>query len=82
MTRNEQFLKSKAVLDKCIDRASRLAGDAYAEAIACCGENELETRDALQDVAGLLREAEGKLIQARAAAGRINSGGITRSGGT
>ena len=80
--RNERFLKAKSVLDGCIGRVSALAGDAYAEAIACCAAGELDTRDELQDVAAQLRAAESHLIMARSAAGRINSGGITRSGGS
>lgn len=82
MTRQEELLKAKAVLDKCIDRLSRLAGEAYDEALVCCGEGQLDTRDDLQEVAGMLRQAEGLMILARAKAGRINTGGITRSGGT
>ena len=82
MSRQERLLASKAILDKCIKRVSALAEDAYSEALACCAEGELDARDDLQEVAAFLRAGEAELIKARAKAGRINSGGLTRGGGT
>lgn len=82
MTRQERLLAAKEKLDKVIRRTSALADEAYQEALALCKEDQLDARDDLQEVASCLRAAEADLIMARAKAGRIDSGGMTRSGGT
>lgn len=82
MTRQEQLLNGKAVLDKIIKRTSALAQEAWDEALVLCKEGELDARDDLQEVASCLRAAEANLIMARSKAGRIDTGGMTRSGGT
>ncbi len=80
--RDEAFLKAKGTLDKTIKAVSALASKARKESRACCGEQELDARDQLSEVAALLLAAESNLEMARAKAGQINSGGMTRSGST
>ena len=80
--RNERFLRAKAALDKVIREVNLLAGEAEKESLVCCKEDQLDARDDLGAIAAHLRTAQGALWLARARAGQINSGGITRSGGT
>ena len=84
MTENRQaeFERAKAVLDKCIARVSKLAEQAAEESVACCRSDDLDERDQLMTVSAHLTDALGSLRHARAVAGGINGGGMTRSGGT
>lgn len=76
------LLQSKAMLDRALKIVGRLAGDAMEASLECCAAELLDQRDGFADIAGHLRAAEASLIHARAAGGRIEGGGITRSGGT
>lgn len=82
MSKQEQFNKAKKILDRVIKATSDLAEEAFDEALEFCTKGELDLRDDLEEVASALRIAEGYLIMARSKAGRINSGPVTRSGGT
>ena len=80
--RQTELLKAKAVLDKCMSRVSRLAEKAADESVSCCRSDDLDERDQLMVVSAHLTDALGSLRHARAAAGAIDGGGMTRSGGT
>jgi len=85
MTRltQEDFQKSKAVLDKSIKRIGGLADDAREASRECCGLNLLDVRDQFGLVSAKLRMAEACMEEARAIAGGIEvPGRITRDGGT
>ena len=77
-----EILRAKAALDKALNIVGHLAGEAMEASLTCCGADLLDQRDQFADLAGHLRAAEANLIHARAAGGRIEGGGITRSGGT
>ncbi|MGB1215907.1 MAG: hypothetical protein ACPG4X_21245 [Pikeienuella sp.] len=79
---DRDFLAAKAKLDKAIKSVGRLADDAFEASMTCCANGDLDQRDQFGDVSGHLRAAQASLTLARAAAGRIEGGGITRSGGT
>lgn len=76
------FLKAKAMLDKTLDIVGGLADDATAASVECCRADLLDQRDDFATLAAHLRAAQAELMHARAAGGRINGGGIARSGGT
>lgn len=79
------FQKAKDTLDKCIARIDRLVQGAEEAMTACCRSDDpsaLDTRDQFAELAGCLREANGKLMHARAAGGRIAGNGLARGGGT
>ena len=78
----EFFADGKESLDKCIRRIAKLADGTFEMSLACCANFDLDARDGLGDVSGHLSKALGELKLARAAAGRIDDGGMTRSGGT
>lgn len=78
----EDFLKSKAILDKAISYVSSLADAAKAASLDCCQPGTLDTRDQLGVVCGHLKAAESSLEFARAAGGQVSGNGVTRSGGT
>ena len=84
MTRQERFLQSKVTLDKCISRVSRLAAEAYEEALACCKVGDLDSREQFTAISAHLDGALKEMKLARAEAGRVQGGSdpITRSGGT
>ncbi len=75
----DEFQKSKHRLDKIIEGTNKLAEKACENMVMCCRNDDLDARDDLAEMAGLLREAEGKLMRVRAIGGRIPQ---TRSGGT
>lgn len=79
---NEDFLKAKKRLDKIIAGLSALAKDAQEASLACCAAGDLDERDQFGTVAAHLNAALSEALHARSAAGKIDGGGITRSGGT
>ncbi|MEL7281337.1 MAG: hypothetical protein AAGK79_13335 [Pseudomonadota bacterium] len=84
--RQERFLQAKATLDRSIRRISALAADAYEEAIACCGADDLDNRERFTRISAHLDGALKEMKLARAMAGEVNGGPqdqpITRGGGT
>lgn len=85
-TRQERFQSSKAILDKSIERVSRLSADAYEEVIACCRADDLDNRERFTRISAHLDAAVSEMKLARAMAGEVNAGPqgdvITRGGGT
>ena len=79
----EDFVRSKAVLDKTLRRVNVLAEDAATASLECCRADLLDARDDFGMVAAELRAAQSHLLRARALAGRIEvPDRITRDGAT
>jgi hypothetical protein len=82
----EDFLKAKAALDKCIKLAGKLADQAAGAMRDCCHKDAdpdtLDNRDKFAAMAGHLLSAQGEMMKARAIGGSIQGDGVTRSGDT
>lgn len=78
----KEFLAAKAELDKILASADKLAALAKKRSLECCSAGLLDARDDLGEISSLLRRGQAALEMARVVAGRMDTGGITRSGGT
>jgi len=78
----DEFLKAKRTLDDLIAGVASLASLTEKRMLECCKAEALDQRDDLAEMAGYFRQAQGLLMHARAVGGRLEGGGITRSGGT
>ena len=78
-----EFQAAKDTLDKLIERTGKLADQAELAMVACCRSDELDARDSFAQLAGLLTQARGLMLQARSVGGGIQVGdAITRGGST
>ena len=78
----EDFLKAKAVLDRCLKQVGRLIEDAEGAMVDCCRANALDTRDQFAELAAELSLMRGHGLRARSIGGQIEGNGLTKSGST
>lgn len=78
-----EFQLAKDTLDKLIKKTGQLAEQAEDAMVACCRSDELDARDEFAQLAGLLAQARGLMLQARSVGGGIKVGdSIVRGGST
>ena len=77
-----EFQAAKDALDKLIDRTGKLAAQAEEAMVACCRSDELDARDDFARLAGLLTQARGLMLEARAVGGGIQVGDVIVRGGS